>query len=498
MRWLLELLRVLLFPRHRPKGMVRPWALSAPVLVLILALPLLRPVRHPDPRQISDDEMALLATTQAWVEHETLSIDATDFKNTRTRVVVVDAGGVARSYAAQPPTMGVLLAISYRVMRYYGLTFARDGPTVAYLLTLLGVTLPAACAAGLIYRMGRLFELPRPKRALLAAVCVIASGLFTYATVLNVHVPAATLILASATCLIHLSIAQRKPITPIWLCCAGFCAALAAVIDPSSIAFAPTLAGVVLVYRWSWLQRIGGLLLFVAGAVGPLALHTTFVWRGSGELYHGMNFTAPPRTYDDADDTDVLDDPDEPGAFWKPIGRALGTAGYLFFGGHGLLSHFPVLAIGVLGVTMIMHRHWPQAAKVLAAGTLAAAVYLMVAYTIHRRPGRAWADWMFAAKWFVVFAPMVLFWSGAWLRKAHRTGSWVVVGVLLAFSLAVGIIGATYPQPRQGYNGYTAYLAVRQLWQGDTQQADSPALPSTRPFPIANPDLPGAADRLAP
>ena len=34
MRWLLELLRLLLPRRDRPHGMVRPWALSVPVLVL--------------------------------------------------------------------------------------------------------------------------------------------------------------------------------------------------------------------------------------------------------------------------------------------------------------------------------------------------------------------------------------------------------------------------------------------------------------------------------
>lgn len=475
MRWLLELLRAILFPRHRPTGMVRPWALSAPVLVLILALPLLRPIRHPDPGQISDDELAILATTQAWVEQETLAIDQTDFASTRSKRTVIDPGGVPRSYANQTPMTGVLLGVSYRLMRYYGLTFDRDTPTVAYLLTLLGVTLPAACAAGLIYRMGRLFELPRPKRAALATVCVLATGLFSYATVLNTHVPAATLILASATCLLHLSIAVRKPITPLWLVGAGFCAALAVTIDPSTLPLAAVLAAVVLVYRWSWLTRALGLLLFALGAVAPLALHATFIWRGGGEMYHGIRFADPPTsTVPTPPPADPLDDADDANTF---AGRtrliAVGIV-HLFFGGHGLFSHFPVLAVGVLGVTMIMHRHWPQSAKVLAAGTLAAAVYLMIAYATPRRPGVAWAEAMFACKWFIVFTPLVMFWAGAWLRKSHRTGSWVLVGTLLAFSVAVGVIGATRPQPRDGYNGYTAYQAAKALGSRTFAAADAP------------------------
>src|SRR3954464_8317035 len=136
------------FVRPRPQKMVRPWALSAPVLVLLVALPLLRPLRYPSPFQMSDDEKARLATVQAIVEHGTLSIDATDFTTTQTKVEVPDrkANGPARDareprdhwYADQPPTMAALLSASYWVMHRNGLTLARDGPMVMYLLTILG------------------------------------------------------------------------------------------------------------------------------------------------------------------------------------------------------------------------------------------------------------------------------------------------------------------------------------------------------------------------
>ena len=50
--------------QERPK--VRPWALAGPVIILLICLPLLRPLRHP--AQISDDEQARLATIRALVE----------------------------------------------------------------------------------------------------------------------------------------------------------------------------------------------------------------------------------------------------------------------------------------------------------------------------------------------------------------------------------------------------------------------------------------------
>src|SRR6476659_7084364 len=108
MRFVLDYAARLVRYRRRPQKMVRPWALSAPVLVLLVALPLLRPLRYPSPFQMCDDEKARLATVQAIVEHGTLSIDATDFTTTQAKVEVRD-----RWYADQPPTMAALLSGSY-------------------------------------------------------------------------------------------------------------------------------------------------------------------------------------------------------------------------------------------------------------------------------------------------------------------------------------------------------------------------------------------------
>src|SRR5262245_58426664 len=98
--------------RDRHGRMVRPWALLGPIVVLTIALPLLRPLRHPDPRTISDEELARLATVQAMVEHGTLAIDQTDFTGTHLK-----AYRNGHMYSDQPPVMSALLAPSYWVMR---------------------------------------------------------------------------------------------------------------------------------------------------------------------------------------------------------------------------------------------------------------------------------------------------------------------------------------------------------------------------------------------
>src|SRR5829696_4304184 len=160
------------------KPHVRPWALFAPILVLLFCIPLLRPLRNPDPSAISDDELARLATVQSLVEHGTLALDASSLAPSRGTVRVGD-----KLYADQPPTMAVLLAGPYWVMNRLGFTFSKDANGIAFFLTLLGVTIPVAIGAGMVYRMARLFELPRWKRGALAVAVTFASGLVSYGVV---------------------------------------------------------------------------------------------------------------------------------------------------------------------------------------------------------------------------------------------------------------------------------------------------------------------------
>src|SRR5688572_12446800 len=255
--------------RDRAGRMVRPWALFGPVVVLVIALPLLRPLRHPDPAMVSDEELSRLATVQAMVEHGTLAIDETDFTSTQLKV-----RRDGHWYSDQPPVMSALLAPSYWVMsRAAGIDFATKPHVAIYLLTLLGVTLPVALSAGLIYRMGRLFELRRPWRATLGLVAVLSSGMVSYATVLNPHAPAAALVLCASACLIHVSLTNKRLHGSVWLSLAGLCAALAAAIDPPAIVFVLLLPVVVLGLRWTRTQRLGGVAAFVVGAALPLLLH---------------------------------------------------------------------------------------------------------------------------------------------------------------------------------------------------------------------------------
>src|SRR3954451_14821687 len=60
------------FRRWQQRPKVRPWAVAGPALILLITLPLLRPLRHP--AEIADDEWLRLRTVQALVERRTLAI----------------------------------------------------------------------------------------------------------------------------------------------------------------------------------------------------------------------------------------------------------------------------------------------------------------------------------------------------------------------------------------------------------------------------------------
>jgi hypothetical protein len=97
---------------------------------------------------------------------------------------------------------------------------------------------------------------------------------------------------------------------------------------------------------------------------------------------------------------------------------------------------------------------------VMAAATLVGASLIVTTFAI-ATPAHTGS--MFAARWFVVFLPILLFWSGAWVRRSHHPLAWTGAAALLLFSVAVSLLGATNPFPREGYDRYTAAEALQRL-----------------------------------
>jgi hypothetical protein len=440
----------------------RPWGLLGPVLVIVVCLPMLRPLRHPT--DVSDDEAARLATIQSLVEHRTLAVD----RNKVPESQLVRRGSAY--FSDQPPALAVILSGPYWIMARNGITFDKWPAVAPYLLTLICSTLPAAWVAALVYRMGRLFELSRPWRAGLAIAAVFGTGLLSYATVLNPHAPAATMLLAAAGCVVHVASSRKPRRGGAWFMLSGLCAALAVAFDPPAILIAAGLLLVILTMRVSVGLRIGGILLFLIGATPPLVLHSaasalstgTFVPASVARDLHGRVTVAvapsPMTQLDFEEDEDLANR-----SWWLVAGKYINRWISALVGAHGLLSHFPILIFGVAGVGAVMHRHWPLWTKTLAGCSAGGAVLVIGLYCFSQAD---WREAMFATRWFILFVPLMLYWAGAWLRGSHSPVTMALLGVLLAFSTAVSIIGATNPCPHEGFERYTAADALMQLING--------------------------------
>src|SRR2546421_700539 len=385
--------------RERPP-MVRPWGLAAPILVLVVCLPLLRPLRHPT--EISENEKSRLATIEAIVEKRTLAIDGPLYFQPKTSITSSMRGG-ERHYSPQPPVMAALLAGPYWLLHKLGLSFESNPALSTYLLTLMAVTLPVAGSAGLVYRMGRLFELNRPWRMTLAIAAVFASGLVSYATVLNSHAPAAFFVLGACACFFHAGLTKEAVRSYACVGLAGPCAALAATIDMAAVVFLILLIGIILVMRWPASSRLSGLIWYIAGAVGPIVLHAWLTVPITGDIRPGfLHAELDPSSHESVVDSD------DGGQLTYGETVALHLADGLL-GPHGLLSHFPIVLFGLAGIGAVLHRHWPLPTKVLAMTSLLAALAIVIAYVTM---GANWEQPMFSVRWFIVFMPLLVYWCG--------------------------------------------------------------------------------------
>ena len=435
----------------------RPWALLTPILVLLVALPLLRPLRSPG--GAAPAEAMLLDTVRSLSTRGSLALDPIKWANQPGTVRASNG----RVYPDRPPTFAVLLAGPAWAMRKAGLKFDNDESLVAYLLTLIGTTIPVAVGASVFYRMGRLFELSRPQRAVLASLVAFGSGWISYATVLNPHAPAAAALMCACACLLWLAAAKRSiQALPICLL-SGLLCATAAATSPWTLPLVLPLPLVLFAMQIPKRQKVVGFLLMTIGAA-PLAwTHVAWSLDAYGSVLAPGSVSVVteivrPDAAAVAATSDGFDDAEAAGR----TRLAIDSLFTVTLGSHGLLSHFPLAIVGLVGLSLVLRKHWPMHAKMLAGITLAGG--LVVVALVALRPSGV-GGWMFAVVWFVAFAPLLTFWSGAVMRRDLTSRQWWAVAGACVASVVVSLAGALDPLPRRPYTQHTAIGAIER-WVG--------------------------------
>lgn len=400
----------------------RPWALLTPILVFMVALPLLRPLRAPG--MPAQGEALLLDTVRAISTTGGMALDHAKWEG-KPGTVISKRGVIAD----RPPVFAVLLAPTAWSMQKLGYKFDSDADVIAYVLTLVGTTIPVAIGGATIYRMGRLFELTRPRRALLALLVTFGGGWISYATVLNPHATAASALVCSTACLLYLAAARRSHQVLAILLLAGFLAGLAAALSPWSLPLVLPLPLVLFAMSIPVRQKVIGFGLLTLGAMPIAWLHTAWSLDAYGSVF-APGSKATLRAVVSGEPGDA------------PIERFTSLSGELFnvtLGGHGLFTHFPILIAAIVGLFIVLRKHWPMHAKVFGAIVFVGTITIVMLVAA-RRTGTG--DWRTAGQWFVVFLPLATFWLGAILRRElNRRAFWLVTAACVV-SVTVSLAGA--------------------------------------------------------
>ena len=479
----MELLKNISGYLQRP--LVRPWALAGPVLILMICLPMLYPLRQPDPTRWHDEQQMVAATVQAMVEQHSLAIDKSVFSN--NPIAVSREGHV---YSPYSPMLPALLAPFYWVLLKRGLDYGDNLIFVQYLLTLIGACIPVALCVGLVYRLSRMFELRRLFRCSLGIACVVCGGLISYGVVINRHAPAALCLLIALSASSHMAVSRHPQRHLLTAVIAGMFAALAATLDPPAAIPAIMLSLIFLAMRWSAAMRAGAVGLYILGALPVLVFNIMLIQAGPAQTMTWIPGVAPemlgeirpsapaapvtPQLYIDSDDEELDAAPSQLSVAWSRVAPWIGRLLESAIGEHGLLSHYPMLILGMLGAIWVLHRNWTPTTKAMAGVTLLSCLLIIVMFTFANYRRMA-----YGTPWFVCASPMLLMWSGAWLKHTHRAQSWILVSAVCAISATAGIVGMSDPMPRAGYSGYSfAQATVTMLKSSKPTEAGPRKQPS--------------------
>ncbi len=369
-----------------------------------------------------------LASVESLVRHHTLALNwnelAHDSGGIDPQEVITTPGRVLyannNAYANQPPAMAVLLSWPAWVMdRFFHLPIEENHALVAYILTMLGVTL-ARCRGG---------GAALPHGAVVRTLAALAPGFGDRSSRVRVcsatpscstpTPPAAVLVLCAAACLIHVNTTKLPRRGLSWMLLSGACAALATALDPPAGFLGLLMILVIVTMRIRVRYRVAGTIAFLIGAsaddraarrlvvsdqrrsdppasrgetrdertrerrvivfVEPAARRrrTCRCWRRRAY----PRATSATRTAPELDADDVIAPPSR----WSVVERCLTSISGALRRRPGCFSHFPVMIVGILGVLAVMHRHWPHTVKMLAGSSIGGAV--LMSFVLRREPG---------------------------------------------------------------------------------------------------------------
>lgn len=404
------------------------WAArSGVVVVFALEALLLAALTQGEVTQAGNDA-SRWATVERLVEAGTFSIDGASFQ-TVDRVRIGD-----RFYSDKPPLLSCWMAALYAPLHWVGgLSFRSDARLLLWTLVVVGIgTLSLLLSVGFYLRLRQ--EGAGRGMALLLGVAVVATTwILSYGTTLNNHTPAALLGFG----LYWLVERCRSTAGGGLAVIAGLTAGTLLGLEiPTGLALfaagaAALLAGRPL--RWRRAAQYSGAFTVVALLLGALNLAAhgsvlpAYMVPGAYDFLGNIHTRALAGLHTPSDVTAYL--------------------GAITFGGRGLFSHMPVLALGV-GFLWVARRRLPATDLSFALAVLALVLFYGT------RTGDL-GGWAYGFRFLIPIVPLLFWWASRLVTSVDRSGAaWLdprprraLVGGLLAVGLLTSLAGATNPWP---------------------------------------------------
>jgi len=382
--------------------------------------------------KLSGNVWSRYMTIESIVERGTLAIGRSPLLRPSGTPDLAKVGG--RLYSDKPPVLPALGAIVYAPLYHgAGLRFAASAQQFALLNWILVAVLVGGGSAMAVAAMRRLIGTTsmRPWAAdLLTLALAAGSPLLTYGVTFNNHSVAAGLITASLA-LVALEAPGGRPARR--RAFAGLLAGAAATIDLPA-------GGAMLVALGLWLaiRQRRPPLAFLAGALGPLAVHAALQSLVTGT-------PMPVEMYPEAIEY--------PGSYWAgEAGRFRETvprwrfALEMLVGPQGWLTVTPALAVGLTGLATVgASRRHPLRG---AARVVGAVLVVLVAYYAFGTRRTDFAGRSFGVRHLLPLVPAVLAFAVVGLDRWKRRWPWGIFALLWAVGAVYAYEGSKDPWSR--------------------------------------------------
>lgn len=324
-----------------------------------------------------------------------------------------------RLISSKPPVLPLLMTAEYVVMNRllgWDLDNRDDLPVMLSWMTITLVG--GAYLVTLIFfaKTAALFVEDHFTRLILLFSLAFATQFWGYSTLLNNHVPGASMVVIALYFCLGICTGKLPP-TPWRFVLFGFAGALAFTLDMPSTIFV-ALAGIWLLFRFPHKT----LLWAACGAFLPLAVHFGTTYQVTGSVF-------PVQIRDEVYHYEA--------SYWRhsrgidALNEPKGT--YLFhmtFGRCGLFSLYPILLLGLASsLRAVFKKSMPHRSLILA-GALGFAVFTAYyAVTSNNYGGEA-----YGFRWYIPAMPVLLLMGAPLLPRLHSTPWRFFLAVIIAIS----------------------------------------------------------------